>query len=210
MWPATRFLFVLMSIVMLSACGSAPVIKGSKHYDVDGNKIESFEFVYYKSRMSNARNIGQASPYPESATGLNDIRYETFGNDLVKVASDVFKKYGVELTGSGISKIKLDLSALGGMSDALSINGNDVLYVYASSGKVTSNQHMVRANYVFDAVLLDLVKKKVKWRASVDTSAWAGRDFVMKNVGPTVYDEAYAVQLLTLLAEKMKDDGVMN
>lgn len=204
----TRFLFVLMSIVVLSACGSAPAIKSSKHYDVGGNKTESFEFVYYKSKMNNARSIGQGSPYQRATTGLDDIRYETFGNDLVKVAGEVFKEYGVELSGSRISKIKLNLSALDGMGQALSINGNDILYIYASSGKVTTNQHMVRANYVFDAVLLDLVKKKVKWRASVDTSAWAGRDFVMKNADPTVYDEDYAVQLLTVLAEKMKDDGV--
>lgn len=204
-----RVLVVLLSMVVLSACGSAPTVKSSKYYDDGGEKVDAFEFVYYKSKMSNVRRIGTASPYQKSTSGLDDIRYESFGGDLLRVAKDVFSDYGVTLLGARNSDVKLILDSFGnGQAEASSAKSN-ILYVYASSGKVTSNQHMVRASYVFDVLLLDPVIRKVKWRASIDTSAWAGRDFVMKSAKSTVYDEAYAIQLLKVVADKMKSDGVI-
>jgi hypothetical protein len=204
-----RLLVVFLSVLLLSACGSVPTVKDSRYYDAGGEKVGAFDFVYYKSKMSGAKSIGAASPYQKSTSGLDDIRYESFGDDLVKVASMVFSDYGIALLGARDSDSKLDLEAFRRGSDEVTVAGERTLYLYASSGKVTTNQHMVRANFVFDAILLDRVQRKVKWQASIDTSAWAGRDFVMKSADATVYDEAYATQLLKVVADKMKSDGVI-
>ncbi len=107
------------------------------------------------------------------------------------------------------SDVKLALAKDGDANALAESAEGGVLYVFASSGKVTTNQHMVRANYTFQALLLDPVSRKVRWQASIDTSAWAGRDFVMKIADATVYDEEYAKQLLTVVANKMKSDGVI-
>lgn len=204
-----RVLVVFLSMVVLSACGAEPTVKSSKYYDDGAEKVDAFEFVYYKSKMSKMRRVGAVSPYQKSTSGLDDIRYETFGGDLLNVAKDVFSDYGVTLLGARNSDVKLRLDSLGnGKTEAASAKSN-VLYVYASSGKVTTNQHMVRASYVFDFLLLDPVGRKIKWQASVDTNAWAGRDFVMKSAKPTVYDEDYAIQLLKVVADKMKSDGLI-
>lgn len=201
---------MIISVLMLSACGSAPVVKSSKHYDVDGKKVEAIDFVYYKSKMSKAKTSGTPSPYKKPTTGLDDIRYESFGGDLVNVAEGIFKGYGVSVRGARESEVKIELSGTGGLGAVVAGSEVDLLYLFASSGKVTTNQHMVRANYVFQALLINPVSRKIRWRAVVDTSAWAGRDFVMKSADATVYDETYAKQLLTVVAEKMKLDGVIS
>lgn len=202
-------LVVILSMVMLSACGSAPIVKSSKYYDDGGEKVDAFEFVYYKSKMSNKRRVGASSPSQKSTSGMDDIRYETFGDDLLRVAEEVFSDYGVTLLDAKNSEVELELSSfINGEQEGVSAQSN-ILYVYASSGKVTTNQHMVRARYVFEVLLLDPVIRKVKWRASIGTSAWAGRDFVMKNAKATVYDQDYAIQLLKTVADKMKSDGVI-
>ncbi len=190
-----RLVVAFFSVLMLSACGTAPVVKSSKYYDAGGEKVAAFGFVYYKSKMRKAKKSGTPSPYKKPTTGLDDIRYESFGGDLVKVAEDAFKAYGITVRDAWESEVKMDLSSTGSFDALVTDSEVDLLYLFASSGKVTTNRHMVRANYVFQALLLNPIDRKVKWRAVIDTSAWAGRDFVMKSADATVYDEVYAKQL---------------
>ena len=62
---------------------------------------------------------------------------------------------------------------------------------------------------MFDACLIELASRRVLWTATIDSSTWSGHDIVLKHLQKTLYDAAYAEQLLKAVADQMKLDGII-
>ncbi len=194
-----KFWLVLIAIAsaMLSACGSAPMVRDSKVLNMPAQKVAFLRFIYRQSEMKTVSSYGRGSvPYGENG-------FSEFGPLLAKRAADTFAKYQVKVSESIRTDAKESIVI---KPDNLDV---PVLLVYPSKGTIVNNLHASRATFVFDAQIIDFSAKKILWKASIDTDTWSGRDFITESAKPTLYDEAYADQLLKTLADRMREDGVI-
>lgn len=197
------FFAVVVISSLLSACGSVPTVRDSQRLSNLTQKLEKVQFVYQSSEL---RVIESTTPGPNSPFSLWDNGFHEFGDFLIKQAASAFSSYGIKV----VSARKIGSKDTLGTSESNKENGGSVpiFIVFASSGKLSANSHATVASYVFEARLMDFSAKRVIWRATIDTSTWSGRDFVLKNAEKTLYDVKYADQLLKTLTERMKQDGI--
>lgn len=188
-----KHIFLCGFVVLLSACGSAPTVRDSRVTADSLKRTEKIQFVY---RRSDLKTISQ---YINGSVVYSENGYPQFGQLLVNKASEIFSSVGVGVTESR----KID------SKETINLTDVPTLLVYATSGKIAANRHATNVSFVFDATLIDPSTRRVVWRASIDTSTWRGRDLVTESFKQTLYDESYAEQLLKVLAEQMKRDGVI-
>lgn len=196
------FSLVLVSTLLLSACGGAPTIRESRRLDDTAPRTDRLSFVYRHNEMKAVSSYGSGSA-SDAETG-----YPDFGKHLVSEAAAAFQPYGVRVTASqhAVDKGPIEIRAEATSGESAT---EHVLLVYASSGRMSANLHSARISFVFDALLLNTQSKKTIWKATIDTSTWSGRDFIQKNFAKTTYDAEYARQLLKAVADRMKEDGVI-
>lgn len=189
---------LLLFAALLTACGSAPTIRNSQRLVDDGQQASSVQFVY---RISELRKVSSTS---RGSLPRHDHGYANFGGYLTQQAGQVFGKYGVKVVESREIEAHDKLSLFDSAQDPAPL-----LILYAVSGKVSANRHNSRESYVFEAQLRDASQGRLLWRATIDTSTWSGDDFVLNGMKKTLYDEAYAEQLLNALAQRMKSDQMI-
>ena len=84
-----------------------------------------------------------------------------------------------------------------------------ILVLAPTGGRVQSSTMSTVASYAFNAQLLDPARRRQLWQGTIDTNAWVGQDFVMKNFDKTTYDAATARKLLQAVASKLAEDGLI-
>lgn len=193
-----RFFLFMAVVFLLASCGSAPKIGSSQRFAADVQKTSSVQFVYRKS------DLRQVSSINRGAVKRQDHGYSRFGGLLASQAAEVFEKYGVKVV------VAREIGAHDKIEPpATTADTSTLLIVYAVSGDYSANLNNSRSSYVFEARLMDVAADRIIWRATIETSTWSGDDFLLRNMNKTLYDEAYAGQLLNTLAEKMKSDQVI-
>lgn len=199
----TRLYLIVTLALTVSVCGAEPSVQSARHTGVGGKAISSFQFVYHKSEM-------KFVSYEGTGTGsANDTGFNNFGMHLKKKAREVFSNYGVDVVGVRSSKTKTPFAYAGAQTGNEADSNSKMLFIYANSVHVNSSDHSTRVNYIFDVRLLDPIRRKANWMASIDTSTWIGKDTTMKNSSSVLYDEKYAEQFLKTVADKMKVDGII-
>jgi hypothetical protein len=198
------WLLVLSAIALLiSACGSAPTISESKVISPVAEKVRTLQFVYRKPQMRTVSSSSYGTGVQVGDTGI-----ENFGPLVAKQAESIFAVNQIKVRsakvqyGSGPIAVDATPQTDGGSAGQL-------LVVSPESATVTANRMSTRTNYVFTVALIDPQSKKMTWRAKIDTSTWKGTDIVMKNIEGQTYNEAYATQLLNVIVQQMKNDGVI-
>lgn len=201
---SARFFFLGLISLLLVACGSAPTIKESKVMSTITDKTRNLQFIYRKVEM----RLVSTTSYGSGGVSIANTGFDDFGPLLARQAEIVFAPYQVGVMSAkvieGKEPIRIDVSQAGA-----STNAPAVLVVAPTSGKVSGNGRATSASYVFSALLINPDGRSTLWRATIDTSAWTGQDIVLKHMSKTLYDEAYATQLLTAIANQMKVDGVI-
>ncbi|MDP1655160.1 MAG: hypothetical protein Q8K91_08475 [Hylemonella sp.] len=171
--------------------------------------MKSLQFVYRKAEM---RTVSSTS-YGQGGVSIANTGFDGFGPLLVKQAEAAFAQQKVTVVGAKVIEdkepIKVESSSQAADDGTARTFAAPVLIVTPTSGKVSANQHATRTSYVFSVLLIDPDARRTIWRATIDTSTWSGQDFVLKNVSKTLYDESYASQLLSAIANQMKIDGVI-
>jgi len=185
--------------LFMAGCASPPRV-GQSTLLVQGiGRAESLNFVYRNvelktvSSYSLRDSFGQV-PSPAD-TGIKD-----FGSIVVGEARDVFAGRQVILQSAvlidGTTPLPQEVSA-------------PMLVLAPSSGKTQSTTMSTVASYVFSAQLLDPASRRLLWKGTIDSNAWVGKDFVMKNFEKTTYDAALARKLLQVLADKLAEEGLI-
>lgn len=195
-------IFLSTIILLLSACSAPLTIKESSVIRTDVQKAKSLQLVYVDATMRVASQENWGRPV---STG--NTEFGVFGERVVKQAAPVFSKRGISLVSATVQDDKKPLQ----LAAPVGHGGQQVplLIITPTYGKITGNGHATAANYVFVASLVDVIGKPVLWKASIDTNAWVGQDFVMKNFSGTKYDEVFAEQFLNMIADQMQKDGVL-
>ena len=196
-----RLVYVAL-VVLLASCGAAPSVRDSQRIDTTSPRIDHLIFVYRHSDMKIVSSYGTGS------VSHGETGYLEFGKFLINQAPIVFQSYGVNVPISRQVEAKTPLDVQSETSTG-GTQANFMLLLYATSGRVSANRQATHISYVFNAQVLDIRVKKLIWKANIDTSTWSGRDFIQKNFEKTIYGDAYAKQLLQVIATKMKEDGVI-
>lgn len=185
-----------LGIFFLAACNTAPKVTESKLLSQGTHKALNLQYVYRNVEMK----VVSSQVYGRGV-GLVDTGFYEFGPKLVHQAASSFSKFGVGIAGSAVI-IYGEAIPSGSLASSL-------LIVTPISGRVSANMHSGQSSYVFTAELFDRVSKRIVWTSKIDTSAWVGTDFVLKNIEKSVYDDAYAGKLNDAIATQMKKDGVI-
>ena len=197
-----RYLWLCVFPLLLAACGSAPTVKESAVLGPVSTKVEALQVVY---RNVELKLVSQTS-YGRGGVSIGNTGFDSFGTQVVKQAKAAFAQQKIMIVSAKElaekESIQTEASPAGGRAAS-------ILVIAPSSGKIDANQHMTMASYVFSVILFDPDARRPLWKASIDTSAWSGQDFLLKNVKKTLYDEAYATQLLNAIAVQMRADGLI-
>jgi len=206
MKKSIRFInyFPLLAVsFLLLSCGSAPLVKDSKVLISNVEKTHSLKLIYLNAEMK----ITSSNSYGKGAIAA-DTGFNGFGSLIVKQAEPAFSQRGVEVVDAkvlnGKEPILVDPPPNDTGSAALPI-----LIIAPTTGKISTNGRATNTSYVFSALLIDPNTKRTIWKATIDTKTWSGQDIVLKNFKKTLYDESYALQLLNIVADQMKQDGVI-
>ncbi|MDH3353848.1 MAG: hypothetical protein OEL79_01390 [Chromatiales bacterium] len=192
----TRLSLIITLALTVSVCGAEPSVQTSRYYGIHGATISSFEFVYYKSEMNS--NLSEE-------TGFND-----FGTYLMNNAKEVFSTYGINVTGVRVSKDRMPFTYIVRPDGDEAAANNKILLIYADSSNVSSNSKTTQVDYKFDVRLLDPIRRRSNWIASVNASTQIENDRTIKNKNSALLDKKYAIQFLQRVAEKMKTDGLFS
>jgi hypothetical protein len=126
----------------------------------------------------------------------------------VNQAPAVFSQYGVAVAESEEINGKVPINTMSLPKGAGSVQ-LPILVMNPVSGKSSSNGRATTVSYVFSVILINPEKKRAIWKATIDTSTWSGQDIVLKHMDKTLYDDAYAQQLLKAVVNQMKQDQVI-
>jgi hypothetical protein len=200
---ALKSIFLIVSVLMLTACSAPLTIKDSSVMRTDGQKIKEIQLIYIDATM---RTISQESWGRPVSTA--NTEFGIFGDSVVKRAEPVFSKRGVSVVSASVQDDRkpLQLAASASKEDASRI---PLLLITPTYGKVSGNGRATTANYVFVARLVDGAGKPVRWRATIDTNAWIGQDLILKNISGTKYDAEFAEKFLSAIADQMQKDGLI-
>lgn len=201
MWNVLCCLLLGLSLVM-TGCGGPPTIRASS---VITPRIEKVAFLHFIYRDVEMREVSSYT-YGQGGARIVDTGFDGFGRHLVEQAEIAFTVHQVSVRTATVIDGETPLSSAIPSSDDAEV---PILVIAPVSGKTQANRHSTVTSYVFSAYLLDADGRQPVWKSIIDTSTWAGNDFVMKKVRATMYDEAYAAQLLKALVERMKRDGVI-
>lgn len=184
-----------------SGCGSPPIIKNSK-VAAHVQKISSLHFVYRQS------GLHASSPSTKTAALESDAGLEHFGFVLVGRAKEVFAKHGVSVLSAHRISDK-EPSTIKKAASSVAAARQPVLRIHAIQRPATDSQHAAGNDFTFAAQLIDTVSKKTVWSATLDTDAWSGKDHIAKSVSKSSHDDTYADELLKVIIEQMKSDGIV-
>jgi hypothetical protein len=184
---------------LLAGCGAPPAIRQSQVMAGNPGKTASLQFIYRNVAMTTVSSDGDGSIIAA------DTGFSRFGELLAQQAEPAFARHKVTVTETKVlhdnERPALDPAAHGAMPP--------VLVIAPSSGKTRSNGRATSTSHVFDACLMELASRRALWTATIDTSTWSGHDIVLKHWQKTLYDAAYAEQLLKAVADQMKRDGII-
>lgn len=197
-----RFLSFL-AVLSLAACAPPPTVREATVLASNAEKVHSLQFIYRNVEMKTVSSYSYGRGGNISGTGFHD-----FGSLLVKQAQPIFAERKVAVVAAqvmgGKDAIPVDRSP--GEADAAA---SPTLVVAPVSGTVSGTTMSTVARYVFSAQLFDPRTRRLVWKATIDTGAWVGQDFVMKNFESKTYDDAYASKLLKAVADQMAQDGII-
>jgi len=189
-----RYLLLVLCIgVLVSGCGSAPSVRSSMLVDGYTEKLKNMQFVYRESNLNSTATSSRGYSFDGNMNG-----YDEFGDILVDVASSEFNKYGVTVTDS----FKIE-------AEEKPVLSKNTLLIYSAGGRVKQDRASTTVSFTFYAKYISSAKKKILWNGLIETETWAGRNFLSKAIPPTLYDEKYARELLSKIADKMKKDGLI-
>lgn len=83
-----------------------------------------------------------------------------------------------------------------------------ILFVVPSNGGSLLNIYAESASFTFVAKLINMTTGQLVWKGMFDTSVWRGKS-LFSGATTTIYDKNYAIQLLEIIVEAMKDDKVV-
>lgn len=197
-----RFLSFL-ALLSLVACAPPPTIREAQVLAVSTEKTHSLQFIYRNVQMKTVSSYSYGRGGTISGTGFHD-----FGSLLARQAEQVFAERKVMVVGARVMDEKDAMPFDTAPRDA---DGAAplTLVVAPVSGRVTGSTMSTVASYVFSAQVFDPRSRRLVWKATIDTGAWVGQDFVMKNFENKTYDDAYASKLLKAVADQMAQDGII-
>jgi hypothetical protein len=196
-----KCLLTLSLLFFITGCGAPPTIRDSQVLAQGFEKARSIRFIYRNVEMKTTSYYSHGYGASVADTGFNE-----FGPLLAARSESAFARLGIAIVESKVLDEKeADRSAVQGAGGVKL----PILILFPTKGKISANGHATVASYVFRALLIDPEAKRTVWKADVDTSTWVGQDFLMKHANKTIYNEAYADQLLNTVAEQMKKDGVI-
>jgi hypothetical protein len=193
---------VLLITFLLAACGAPPTIRDSQVMAPVAAKTTSLQFIYRNVEMT------QTSSIWGKGAAVANTGFSGFGALLVKQAPAAFAPHGVAVVESKELDGKQPIITAGAPQGAGG-TALPILAVTPISGRTSSNGKSTSTSYVFSAQLIDPASRRLIWKATIDTSTWSGQDIVMKHVEKTLYDDAYAAQLLKAVTTQLKQDGVI-
>ncbi|MGE5471895.1 MAG: hypothetical protein ACM3X0_13945 [Bacteroidota bacterium] len=196
----SRWLAIALAFLLLTGCGAPPTVRDSVVLAASVEKTGRLHFVYRATEMRTVSSYryGQGAP-------VVDTGFDGFGQNLARQAENAFAARQVAVLSATVlgSKDALPVPASTGEAAA------PVLLISPVSGTTQANRQSTRTSYVFSAHLMDPQSRRLLWKATIDTSTWAGQDFVMRNVEKTVYDDKYALQLLQAIVDKLGEAGLI-
>lgn len=196
-----QFLAVCLLSLLIAGCASPPRLRDVNLLATNVEKTTRLHFVYRQVEMRtvSSTRYGQGAP-------VVDTGFAGFGKVLVGQASQAFAGHRVTV---------LSAAVVGGSeilpvnSPAAGVEPAPVLVIVPVSGSTQANRQSTRTSYVFAVQLTDPQSRRLLWKATIDTSTWAGNDFVMKSFEKTEYDDKYALQLLQAVAEQLAVAGLI-
>lgn len=196
-----RFLTACLAFALIAGCGGPPSIRESTVLVGSVEKAARLHFVYRNVEMRKASSYS----YGQGAS-IVDTGFDGFGRRLVEQAETAFAARKVSVLSAAVLEGK---EALPAQSLSAGEAPAPILVIAPLSGTTQANRHSTRTSYVFSAHLMDPQSRRLLWKATIDTSTWAGNDFVMKNVDKTVYDDSYALQLLRVVMGELGQAGLI-
>lgn len=198
-----RLLFLWAVLSVTAACAPPPTVREAKLLAANVEKARSLQFIYRNVEMRTTSSYSYGRGGTVSGTG-----FDGFGGLLTKHAQSVFAERSIAVVASrvmnGTDAMPFDTAPRDG-SGTVPLT----LVVSPVSGRVTGSTMSTVASYVFAAQLFDPGSRRLVWKATIDTGAWVGQDFVMKNFENKTYDDAYASKLLKAVADQMAQDGII-
>lgn len=204
-----RGLVLCALAAVLAACGSPPTVSASKTLQAPAERVQALRLVYHKARMKTV----SATSYDPRGMGVKvgNTGFDGFGPLLVQQAPAVFAGAQVQLSQASVLEDEmLTVYLLATMNKAPQDGGpRHLLVIGPQSGRIQATQGSTVASYVFAAALIDLHARRTIWQAQIDTKAWKGTDFVMRNFEGPTYNEAYAKELLQAVLRQLQTDGLI-
>lgn len=186
-------------VMLLGGCAMPPRVADSKLLAPAESRADQLVVVYRDVQLRTVSSyrfgssLGRTTPAAD--TGIRE-----FGKIVVDEAAAVFA--GRQMT---VQKAVLLDDSQPLPSDAAA----PMLVLAPKEGRTQSSTMSTVASYSFAVQLLDPVRRRLLWQGTLDTNAWVGQDFVMKNFEKKTYDAAQARNLLQAVAEKLSEDGLI-
>ncbi len=196
-----RGLCQFLAVCLLAGCASPPRLRDVSLLASNVEKTTRLHFVYRQVEMRtvSSTRYGQGAP-------VVDTGFAGFGKVLVGQAAQAFAARQVTVLSAAVvgGNELLPLNSPAAASELA-----PVLVIVPVSGSTQANRQSTRTSYVFAVQLTDPQSRRLLWKATIDTSTWAGNDFVMKSFEKTEYDDKYAAQLLQAVAEQLAVAGLI-
>lgn len=196
-----RFLSVCLLSLLIAGCAAPPRLREVSLLATGVEKTARLHFIYRQVEMHTV----SSTRFGQGATVV-DTGFDGFGKVLAGQAATAFAGRKVAVLSAAVVNGKEPLPVY---SPATGVEPAPVLVIAPVSGSTQANRHSTRTSYVFAVQLIDPQSRRLLWKATIDTSTWAGSDFVMRSFEKTEYDDKYALQLFQAVAEQLAEAGLI-
>lgn len=200
----------LLVPVLLSACGHAPYVKSSSVININPEKIDTLSYAFYAQKLKKSvSSYGNAASVVRPTVVLSDSGFNDIGRWTVENAPQVFARHNITIAETRYLESD-DLSTPQPIQKDVNGKSLPLLLLTPLEGTITGNGHATVSSHTFRARLLIAGSKREIWNATVQTGSWRGDDAVLRNIKDYSYNEAYAVQFLEALIQRMETDGLLS
>jgi len=213
MLRSIQTMVVFLAACWLVACGSAPVMHHQNMMDANPSKISRVLFFYQEAELTSRQATGSAPQLGlASPAGINETGYAQFGEAMVAQAASAFQKHGVAVVHSAVVPPgqwqQFALKTFRELGPEAR-NGATMITVMPRGGYTSATNNSARIKLTFEVRVVDAASAKKIWNGSIDTSTWNGRDFLLKNVQGTKFDQAFADQFLESVMTTFRSNGLL-
>lgn len=184
---------VFMATIALSACAVGPSLESSSQTKSAHEVVREIQFVFRESGLA---------PLPGKeidVVSFDDHGFYRFGRLLVKNSFHVFSKYNVNVVDARTISVR----------DTVIPRGIPILLVRANYGAFSrgNTSGATSSNLSYSVSLMDSSGVRNIWGAEINAKTFQMQSFSFaKNAS---YDDEYAKHFLELLANRMKNDGMI-